>query len=134
MPPAANSSLRIALMVVGLLAGGWMLVDGVHVLVYGKYIGPDKPGPWSGLFTAMGVDPFRLGPLFVGLGAAWLICLVATLRAMRWGWYGAAAVAVASVWYLPVGTLLSMIYLMLLLSQRLPPSAACASIDRRQSS
>src|SRR4051812_37681062 len=47
--------IQLALAVTGLLAGGWMVFDGIHVLLRGKYFGPDKPGPWSHLFTALGI-------------------------------------------------------------------------------
>ena len=30
---------------VAALIGGWMLFDGLYVLVRGKYFGPEKPGP-----------------------------------------------------------------------------------------
>jgi uncharacterized RDD family membrane protein YckC len=116
-----SSSLRIALAATGLLAGGWMLIDGVHVMVQGKYIGPEKPGPWSAAFVAMGIDPFRMGPLFVALGLSWLICLILTLGRWRWGWYGALVVASGSLWYFPVGTVLSAVYIVLLLKQRRTP-------------
>ena len=105
---------KVFLALVGLLAGGWMIVDGVHVMLRGKYIGPPKPGPWSVPFVRMGIDPFRLGPLFVVLGTLWLIFLVATLSGQTWGRYGAGVVAVASLWYAPLGTVLSLIYLALL--------------------
>jgi hypothetical protein len=105
---------KILLALVGALAGGWMIVDGVHVLLRGKYIGPEKPGPWSIPFARLGIDPFRLGPMFICFGVLWLVFLIATLSGRSWGWYGAAAVAVASLWYVPLGTVLSLIYLGLL--------------------
>jgi hypothetical protein len=105
---------RIFLAIVGVLAGGWMLFDGVHVMLRGKYFGPEKPGPWSAIFRAAGVDPFRLGPLFVAMGVMWLTLLIATLWGLRWGWWGALIVAAASLWYLPLGTALSALYILLL--------------------
>jgi hypothetical protein len=105
---------RVLLAVVGLLAGGWMIMDGVHVMLRGKYIGPEKPGPWSIAFVKFGIDPFRLGPMFVAFGALWLVFLAATLAGQTWGKYGAASVALASLWYLPLGTVLSLIYLAIL--------------------
>jgi len=107
-------ALKIITALVALLAGEWMIFDGVHVMMRGKYFGPEKPGPWSIVFIKMGVDPFRLGPLFVGLGLLWIVFLVALLTGQKWGWYGAVATAVATLWYLPVGTVLSVIYLVLL--------------------
>ena len=106
--------MKILLGFIGVLAGGWMIVDGVHVMLRGKYIGPQKPGPWSVPFVKLGVDPFRLGPMFVGLGTLWLIFLTATLAGKPWGRYAAVATAVASLWYLPLGTILSLVYIALL--------------------
>ena len=105
---------KILITVVALLAGGWMVFDGVHVMVRGKYFGPEKPGPWSVLFSRVGVDPFRMGPMFVVLGTLWIGFLIAMLSGQTWGRYGAVAVAVLSLWYLPLGTLLSVLYLALL--------------------
>jgi hypothetical protein len=105
---------RILLAIVALLAGGWMLFDGLHVLLKGKYFGPDKPGPWSLLFIRLGIDPFKLGPLFILLGLLWLAGLALVFTGKPWALYAAGAVAIASLWYLPVGTLLSVVYLVLL--------------------
>jgi hypothetical protein len=105
---------RVFLAFVGLLAGGWMIVDGIHVMLRGKYIGPEKPGPWSIAFVKLGIDPFRLGPMFVAFGVLWLVFLAATLAGQTWGKYGAAGVAIASLWYVPLGTLLSLFYLAIL--------------------
>lgn len=106
---------RILIAVIGAIAGGWMLFDGIHVLLRGKYFGPDKPGPWSIPFTRLDIDPFRLGPIFVMLGVLWIVFLIALLTGRAWGWYGAATVAVLTLWYLPLGTVLSLVYLVLLL-------------------
>jgi hypothetical protein len=105
---------RIAALAIGLLMGGWMIVDGIHVLVRGKYVGPETPGPWSVLVSHAGIDPFRMGPLFVGLGACWIVCSFGLLRSRPWARRAAVAVAVASLWYLPVGTILSLAWLALL--------------------
>jgi hypothetical protein len=105
---------RLLAGLVAALAGGWMVFDGVHVMLRGKYFGPERPGPWSIPFVRLGVDPFALGPLFIVLGAAWLVCLVALLSGQAWGWWGAVIVAVASLWYFPLGTVLALVYLALL--------------------
>ena len=49
-----------------------MLVDGAYAILNGKYIGPEKPGPWASLVSLSGVDVFKLGPLFVAYGLAWI--------------------------------------------------------------
>lgn len=91
-----------------------MIFDGVHVLLTGKYFGPEKPGPWSDLVSSVGVDPFNLGILFIILGVLWLLFLVGMLLNRSWAWYGAVFAAVATLWYLPVGTFLSALYIALL--------------------
>jgi hypothetical protein len=110
--------LKLAIAAVALLAGGWMIFDGIHVIALGKYFGPDRPGPWSIAFTRLGVNPFSLGPLFIGLGVLWLVFAIAMLSGHGWGRTGAAIVAIASLWYFPLGTILSLIYLGLLYASR----------------
>lgn len=44
-----------------LLNGGFMLFDGIHVLLKGKYIGPEKPGPWANLFYKLNIDYLNWG-------------------------------------------------------------------------
>jgi hypothetical protein len=106
---------KIILTVIGLLVGGWMLFDGIHVMLRGKYFGPEKPGPWSALFIRAGIDPFKLGPLFVTFGLLWILFLIAMLSGQTWGRWGAIAIAIATLWYLPVGTVLSIVFLVTLL-------------------
>jgi hypothetical protein len=95
-----------------------MIFDGVHVLARGKYFGPPRPGPWSIPFERLGVNPFSLGPLFITLGTLWFVFAVAALAGQPWGRAGAAIVAIASLWYFPLGTILSLIYLALLYATR----------------
>jgi hypothetical protein len=114
---------KILLALIASLAGGWMIFDGLHVLLRGKYFGPDKPGPWSIPFSRLGIDPFSLGPLFILFGALWLLFLIATLCGQTWGWYGALATAIASAWYFPLGTFLSLLYVTLLYFGNVRPSA-----------
>jgi hypothetical protein len=106
--------VRTLIVLVAALAGGWMIFDGLHVLVRGKYFGPERPGPWSVPFARAGINPLALGPVFIALGVCWLVFLAAMLGGRTWGRYGAAAVAIASLWYFPLGTMLAAIYLGLL--------------------
>ena len=100
---------------IALLVGGWMIFNGIHVLTTGKYFGPEKPGPWSGLVAAIGLDPFRLGVPFIALGVLWLLFLVAMLLHQSWARYAALLTAILTLWFLPVGTILSLLYIVLLL-------------------
>jgi hypothetical protein len=96
---------RVALAFLALTTGGFQLVDGVHVLVKGKYIGTETPGPWRHVVAVLGVDPFAIGPLFVVLGGCWLAAATALLATSSTiAWWALLAVAVMTLWYLPVGT------------------------------
>src|SRR5688500_10986928 len=98
---------KIMMLLIAILVGGWMIFDGVHVLFTGKYFGPEKPGPWSSLVTAIGLDPFRLGVPFVIFGILWLAFAACILLGQSWAWFAALITAVLTLWYLPVGTVLS---------------------------
>ena len=110
--------LKLSMAVVAVLAGGWMIFDGVHVLLRGKYFGPERPGPWSIPFTRLGINPSSLGPLFIALGVLWLVFAIGAIGYRGWGRTGGAIIAVASLWYFPLGTVLSLIYLLLLYATR----------------
>lgn len=92
----------------------WMLFDGFHLLVTGTYFGPTKPGPWADLAAAVGLNPYGFGPFFIVLGILWILFLIEVLRGSRWGWWGALAVAVLTLWYIPVGTALAVGYIVML--------------------
>ena len=92
---------------IALLVGGFMLIDGNHVIRKGRYIGPSVPGPWRLIFEARGVDVFRLGPLFVAYGLVWLVLAVFPL-VVGAPKFAAILIGVATLWYLPLGTLLSL--------------------------
>ena len=113
-----NRMIKIVLTILSLLNGGFMVADGIYVILKGKYMGPPKPGPWAMLFEKLGVNVFKLGPLFVLFGLAWLLFLVACLTKQPWAWSMGIAVAVLTLWYLPVGTIISILVLVLLLTMR----------------
>jgi hypothetical protein len=47
--------VRATLILIALFVGYWMVFDGIHVLIYGRFFGPEKPGPWS--FTLASNSP-----------------------------------------------------------------------------
>jgi hypothetical protein len=106
---------KIAMFITGLLISGWMIFDGIHVLRTGKYFGPPEPGPWSKLVSLLGINPFSMGIPFIILGILWLVGLVGIAQTTSWGWTFALAVSIATLWYLPIGTVLSLLYIILLI-------------------
>ena len=95
-----------------------MLLDGLFVMLKGKYIGPEKPGPWSNFFYKLNIDVFKLGPLFIAFGLLWLTWLYGLLTRQNWAYPLGLAVSILTLWYLPVGTLFSVIILVILLAAK----------------
>jgi len=92
-----------------------MLLDGLFVMIKGKYIGPEKPGPWSNLFNKSGIDVFKLGPLFIVFGLIWLIWLYGLWTNQNWMHTFGLVISILTLWYLPVGTIFSLIILLILI-------------------
>lgn len=112
------------------LEAGWLTFDGSRALLTGDYVTP-RSGPhagelggWSKLVSSIGVDPRStlMKIIHVGLGSGWLI--VAGCFALRQPWAdtGMLVCAVLGLWYLPVGTVLSIIQIALLLLLRVNSS------------
>lgn len=108
---------------IALLIGSWLTFDGMRALVTGDYTtaksGPHagQLGPWSKVISTLGIDP-RSGlikGLHVGLGVVWLLSLIAFALNPSLGWWALLLCSIFTLWYLPVGTLLSVIELCLLL-------------------
>ncbi len=57
------------------VVGGYMLFDGMHALLLGRYFGPGV-GPWGFLVSLVGVDPASMATPFVVQGFLWLFFLV----------------------------------------------------------
>ena len=109
--------------VLGLLQGGWLAFDGSRALVVGDYVTPTSGpyagqlGPWATLVSAVGIDPRStlMKSVHLGLGLLWLLTTIGFALRKRWAWRGMLACAVLTLWYLPVGTLFSVIQIALLL-------------------
>ena len=107
--------MKYVVLGLSLINGAWMLIDGIYVMVSGKYIGPEKPGPWASVLSITGVDVFKLGPVFVGFGIAWIALAGGLFAGASWAFWLGIIVAVLTLWYLPVGTITSLIVLAMLI-------------------
>ena len=89
-----------------------MTFDGTRALTVGDYVTPSSGahagqlGPWNYVVSAVGIPPrsTAMKVIFVVYGLSWLI--IALGFAFRSYWAGPAMLiaAVATLWYLPVGT------------------------------
>ena len=107
--------MKLLVTIIGLINGGYMLIDGIVVLLKGRYIGPEKPGPWASLFEKAGLNVFKLGPLFIIFGILWLVWIYALWTNQQWTYLLGIIMSLATLWYLPFGTIISLIILCVLL-------------------
>ena len=78
------------------VVGGYMLFDGMHALLLGRYFGPGV-GPWGFLVSLVGVDPASMATPFVVQGFLWLFFLVSGFYLWWWAWYGRVVTAIATL-------------------------------------
>jgi len=105
-----------------LLEGGWLAFDGARALLVGDYVTPrsgrfaGRLGPWSRLVAAVGIAPRStlMKSIHLGLGATWLVAVAAFALGQAWAWWGLLCCALLGLWYLPFGTLLGLLQIVLL--------------------
>jgi hypothetical protein len=111
--------LRGVIIFVALGPGLFMTFDGLRALIVGDYVTPTSGpyagqlGPWSGVVSAVGLAPrsSMMKIIFVVFGVSWLGVTAAFVRRTRGSSGALAALAVATLWYLPVGTVVSSLVL-----------------------
>jgi hypothetical protein len=116
------NALHWMVAVLTLLRSGWMGFDGVRALVVGDYVTPKtgpyagKLGPWASLLTAIGLAPRGLPVklLFVASSLAGLVALGGFLLGAPWGAPALLAVAIATLWYAPLGTAIGLVQIAIL--------------------
>ncbi|MEE8137350.1 MAG: hypothetical protein V3T81_00515 [Thermoanaerobaculia bacterium] len=114
--------------------GGWFAYDGGRALVVGDYVTPTtgrfagELGPWRHAVEAVGIEPRStlMKSIFLGYGLAWMAVVVGFALKLHWAWWAMLAAAAGAAWYLPFGTLLSLIQIVLLLLPALRTTAASA--------
>ncbi len=115
-----------------IVEGGWMAYDGGRALTMGDYVTPKSGeyagqlGPWKHVVQAVGIEPRStlMKSIFLVYGLAWLGATVCFVFKLHWAWWAMLIGAIGALWYLPFGTLLSLIQIVLLL---LPPLRGAAS-------
>lgn len=115
--------VRWLVLALALLEGGWLAFDGAHALLLGDYVTPaggahaGQTGPWSVLVASVGIEPRStlMKSIHLGLGLVWLGVMLGFALGLPRARWGMLACAVAALWYLPFGTLLSLIQIVLLL-------------------
>lgn len=109
-----------------IVQAGWMAFDGGRALIVGDYVTPSKGeyagqlGPWSRVVSAVGIEPrgTPMKMIFLTYGLVWLAIGVAFVLGASWAWWAMIVLAIGALWYLPFGTLLSLIQIVLLILMR----------------
>ena len=111
----------------------FMTFDGSRALIAGDYLTPTSGpyagqlGPWSRVVSAIGIEPRStlMKMIFVVFGIAWLLAIVAFLRRAGRSVAILCTLAVLTLWYLPVGTVVAIALLIALaVHQRSPRMAS----------
>jgi hypothetical protein len=111
--------VRPALVVLGLIEGAWMTFDGTRALTVGDYVTPSSGahagqlGPWSHVVGAVGIAPrsTAMKIIFVVYGLSWLIIALGLAFQSGWALPAMLIAALATLWYLPVGTIIGIVQL-----------------------
>jgi hypothetical protein len=106
--------MRRFTVVLSVLEGLFMLFDGTLALVRGTYLAPGgQIGPWALVVSAVGIAPLSSGmkTAFVVLGATYIVSAAAYAFYRPRSTFYLGAVAVLTLWYLPLGTILSLVVL-----------------------
>jgi hypothetical protein len=114
--------LRWVVVALALVDAGYMVVDGTRALTAGDYLTPTSGehagelGPWTHVVEALGVEPrsTAMKIFFVAYGAVWIGVIAAFALEQPWSWLGMLLLAIGSVWYLTIGTAVSVVVTILL--------------------
>jgi hypothetical protein len=106
-----------AVVLLGLVVGGWMVFDAVRRLSTGDFTRIDgQLGPWTHLVGLVRLDPMGVpvALLFLVCGLARLVATAGLAFGAPWGWKATLITSIAVLWFLPIGTLFSAITIALL--------------------
>jgi len=118
--------MKLIIAILVTFTAGYMLFDGVHALTNGDYITPAEGeyagqlGPWSGLVESVGIDPRStlMKTIFVAYGFSALVGVTGFVSNQTWGRSALLIMSVRGLWYLPIGTAINIVVLMLLFLKR----------------
>lgn len=107
--------------VLSVVLGGWMIFDGARAMIVGDYFTPrtgryaGSLGLWAWLVLRLGIDPRStlMKALFVGFGLAWVLVAAGLVFGTAGILQIAIVLALATVWYLPIGSVIALVVFLL---------------------
>jgi len=114
---------RSLVVVLAIVEGCWMTFDGTRALAVGDYVTArtgshaGQLGPWHHIVSTVGIAPrsTAMKLIFVSYGVGWLVIAFGLARGVPWAGVASMGAAIATLWYLPIGTLCSLIQIASLL-------------------
>jgi hypothetical protein len=111
--------VRLAVVALGLVEGAWMTFDGTRALTVGDYVTlssgahAGQLGPWNYVVRAVGIPPrsTAMKLIFVIYGLSWLLIALGLAYHSAWALRAMLIAAIATLWYLPVGTIFGIVEL-----------------------
>jgi hypothetical protein len=97
-----------------------MTFDGARALTVGDYVTPSRGthagqlGPWNYVVNAVGIPPrsTAMKLIFVAFGLSWVFITLGLAFGSAWAWRAMLIAAIATLWYLPVGTVFGIVQLL----------------------
>src|SRR5574341_764316 len=107
-------------------SASWMTFDGARALILGDYVTPQtgeyagQLGPWANLVQAIGIEPRStlMKVIFVTQGIATMAIVLYYLLNKPLARTALLAAMLLGLWFLPIGTLVNIMALILLLLTR----------------
>jgi hypothetical protein len=96
-----------------------MTFDGTRALTVGDYVTPSSGahagqlGPWSRVVVAVGIPPrsTAMKSIFLVYGLSWVTIALGLVFQFGWALPAMLIAAIATLWYLPVGTIFGIVQL-----------------------
>lgn len=117
--------IRMAILILSIAEAGWFLIEGIRALCIGDYFTPKSGkykgqlGGWAKIVGGVGIDPRSafMKSTFLFIGIIWFFFIICFALEMTWAWLGMMIMPILTLWYWPVGTLLSAMQIVILLYQ-----------------
>jgi hypothetical protein len=121
--------LRTIIIILALLQAGWMIFEGARAFVVGDYVTATSGaeagqlGPWAKVVRAAGIEPRSsfMKAIFVIYGLVWIFVIERFTQGLPWTWLAMFIAAIGTLWYLPFGTVSSLIQIALLILLKRSP-------------
>ena len=117
--------IRMAILILSVVEAGWFLIEGIRALRTGNYYTAQagkykgQLGPWAKIIGGVGINPQSafMKSTFLFIGIIWFFFIIGFALEMSWAWLGMMIMPILTLWYLPIGTLLSAMQIIILLYQ-----------------